>query len=98
MYNITVDTGTAKYNVTNLGPQGSNASIEINGQGPINFNDVGDRKLGPNKETWGVCVTFLDRVWAFRYEGQGALNVVYSSANKSLTLTPANGSIAQLTS
>jgi len=98
MYNITVNTGVAKYNVNNLGPQGSNASVQINGQGPINFNDVGSRKLGPNKQTWGVCITFLDRVWAFRYEGQGALDIAFDSATKSLKLTPANGTIAELTS
>jgi hypothetical protein len=99
MYNINVKTETAKYSVTNLGPAGSNASIEINGQGPIHFNDIGDRKLGPNKQKWGVCITFRDTVWVFRYEGQGAaLDIVYNAASKSLELTPANGTVAMLTS
>lgn len=98
MYNITVNTGVAKYNVTNLGPQGSNASVEINGQGPIHFNDVGNKKLGPNTQTWGVCITFRDSVWAFRYDGQGALDIIYNATGNSLTLTPTNGTVAQLTS
>lgn len=98
MYNITVNTGVANYNVNNLGPQGSTASVEINGQGSINFNDVGNRKLGPNQQTWGVAITFRDRVWAFRYEGQGALDIKYDSASNSLSFHPTNGSIAELTS
>ena len=98
MFNVTVDTGKAKYDVTNLGPQGSNSSVVINGQGPIHFNDVGDRKLGPNNQTWGACITFRDKVWAFRYEGQGALNITYDSSSNSLNLNPTNGTIAELTS
>ena len=97
MYNISVNTGIATYNVSNLGPQGSNTSIEINGQGPIHFNDVGDRKLGPNNQTWGVCITFRDNVWAFRYEGGGKLDITYDQSTNSLNLTPENGSIAELT-
>ena len=97
MYNIAVSTGTAKYNVTNLGPQGSNASVEINGQGPIHFNDVGTRKLGPNTQSFGVCITFRDRVWAFRYEGQGELEIVYQTSGNSLSLNPINGTVAELT-
>lgn len=99
MYNITVKTGIATYNVTNLGPEGSNASVEINGQGPIHFNDVGNRKLGPGTKTWGVCITFRDNVWAFRYDNQGALEIIYDAPSKSLKLTPANnGTVTQLTS
>ncbi len=98
MYNIAVNTGVAKYNVSNLGPQGSNASVEINGQGPINFNDVGNHKLGPNQQPLGVAITFRDQVWAFRYEGQGNLEITYNSSTNSLTFNPINGSIAQLTS
>jgi hypothetical protein len=98
MYDINVNTGVASYNVKNLGPQGSEASVVINGQGTIHFNDLGDRKFGPNKQTWGVCITFRDRVWAFRYEGQGALSIDYNSASNSLKLNPTNGTVAELTS
>lgn len=98
MYDINVNTGTASYKVTNLGPQGSSASVEINGQGPIHFNDVGDRKLGPDPQPWGVCITFGDKVWAFRYQGQGALDITYDKASNSLKLTPTNGAVSQLTS
>jgi hypothetical protein len=98
MYNVNVNTGTAKYTVSNLGPQGSTASVEINGQGLIRFNDVGSQKLGTNTQTWGVCITFRDKVWAFRYEGLGVLDIVYDAPSNSLKLTPTNGSIASLTS
>ena len=97
MYDINVNTGVAQYRVTNLGPQGSSASIEVNGQGSINFNDVGNQRLGPNRETWGICITFRDNVWAFRYEGQGRLDINYNSTSNSLELIPTNGTIAQLT-
>lgn len=98
MYNITVNTGTAQYTVNNLGPQASHASVEINGQGPISFNDVGTKKLGPNTQSFGVCITFRDSVWAFRYDGGGQLGITYNSGSNSLSLVPTNGTIAQLTS
>jgi hypothetical protein len=98
MYNVSVNTGLAEHKMTNLGPQGSSASIEIDGQGSIHFNDVGSHKLGSNQEEWGVCITFRDQVWAFRYEGQGALEINYDSSSNSLTLNPTNGTVAELTS
>ena len=45
MYNIMIDTGVAKYTVDNLGPQGSQAFVEISGEGCIVYNDIGDNKL-----------------------------------------------------
>lgn len=100
MYNITVNTGVAQYTVNNLGPQGSHASVEINGQGPISFNDVGTNKLGPNNQQFGVCIAFRDSVWAFRYPGvQGQLAITYNAGSNTLTLTPGTGcTLAQLTS
>lgn len=98
MYNINVNTGTATYAVNNLGPQGSEACVVINGQGSIHFNDVGNRGFGPNKQTWGVCITFRDQVWAFRYEGQGSLDINYDNTSKGLKFNPTNGTIAELTS
>jgi hypothetical protein len=101
MYNITVNTGTALYTVTNLGPQTSWAAVEINGQGPICFNDVGTNPFGPNpnNQQFGVCITFLDSVWAFRYNaGQGDLVITYNAGNP-LTITPTTGgTVTPLTS
>ena len=64
-----VDTGVARYGVDNLGSQGSQAVIAINDQGSIVFNDIGNKKLGPNTQTSGICISFRDSVWVFRYEG-----------------------------
>lgn len=95
MYNINVNAGAANYTVTNLGPQGSTACIEVNGQGEIHFNDVGNKALGPNKQTWGVCITFRDQVWVFRYEGLGELGI--SAVDGTLVFKLVNGTIAELT-
>ena len=98
MFDVTVNTGKAEYKVTNLGPQGSNSSFEVNGVGPISINDVGNHKLGPNQQTWGACIMFRDRAWAFRYEGQGKLEIAYDPNTKNLKFNPVNGTIAELTS
>lgn len=98
MYDVNVNTGLAKYTIVNLGPQGSNATIEINGQGSIHLNDVGNKKLGSSQEPWGVCITFCDKVWAFRYNGQGKLNIDYNSSSNALTLNSTNGTVVELTS
>ena len=98
MYKITVNTGAATYTVENLGPQGSQANIEINGQGSIHFNCIGVKQLGPSTKTWGVCITFRDRVWVFRYEGGGDLEVTYNATTESLAFNGINGVVDELTS
>jgi hypothetical protein len=100
MYDVKVNTGVATYNIINLGPRGSSATIKINGQDSIHLNDVGPNKLGPSQERLGVCITFRDRVWAFRYDGQVNLNIDYDSSSNTLTLNPSNsnGIVTELTS
>lgn len=98
MYDVNVNTGVSTYNIVNLGPQGSSATIEINGQDSIHLNDVGNNKLGPSREPLGVCITFRDRVWAFRYTGRGNLNITYESSSNTLILKPDNGTVTELTS
>jgi len=98
MYNLKVNTGLTKYDVNNAGPAGSTQSMEIYGQGEIRFNDIGDRPLGPNKQTWGVCITFRDQVWVYRYEANnGTLSITWDEPRKELKFDPQHGStIAKL--
>ena len=97
MYNIMIDTGAAKYTVDNLGPQGSQAFVEISGQGCIVFNHIGDKKLGINTQTSGVCITYRDHVWVFRYDGQGELKIEFNSSINSLDMNVVNGTVEELT-
>jgi uncharacterized protein YqkB len=98
MYDVSANTGTSNLKMVNLGPQGTSATIEIEGQGPIHLNDIGSRKLGSSQEQWGVCITFRDKVWAYRYEGKGNLSIDYNPSSKALTLNSTNGKITELTS
>ena len=100
MYSIVVNTGIATYNVQNLGPEGSEGCVVINGEGTIHFNDVNDKSLGPSNPNlpMGVCITFRSQVWAFRYNGMGQLTITFNPSTRTLTLVPQNGgTVTELT-
>ena len=94
MFNINVDTGVTKYVVTNCG---GDTQFDMNGDGIVRINDLGNRKMGTNNASWGVCVTFHDHVWEFRYEGQGGLNLAYNRTSKVLAVTATNGAVTEIT-
>lgn len=97
---VTFPTGQAggqmtTYTMTNLGPQGAVQTVDVNGAPPIRFSDIGNKPLGPNKETWGILISFGDSTWAFRHEGQGSVTIDVSG--DTLNFIQKNGSIAKLT-
>jgi len=94
MFDINVDTGITKYVVSNCGGE---TQFDMNGEGIVRINDLAHRKMGTNNASWGICITFHDRVWEMRYEGLGALNLAYNRTNKVLTVTASNGAVTEIT-
>ncbi len=95
MFNVSLNTGSANYAVSSLGPQGSQSLFSINGVGNIAINDLGTNALGPNGGSFYACIMFADQVWAFSYDGGGQLNLNYNQ--NELEVTATNGTVTEMT-
>lgn len=83
------------YVIDNLGPQGTEAAINVVEGGTIRFNDVGSRSLPNTRGSWGVLISYRDRAWAFRYEGHG--HVTITQKGDMLDFSDHNGQVTELT-
>ena len=61
--------------------------------GIVYFQDIGTTPLGPSKQTYGVLITLNEIQWVFRYEGNGALNVVVNQDGTLSFSSPNGGTI-----
>ena len=53
--------------------------IDIPGMGPLNLIDIADRHLGYLKPTWGVVIRYRGEDLIYRYEGQGAVDLIINN-------------------
>ena len=73
--------GEIKSKITASFENWGNQVITIPGMGPLNFIDLGDKKIegytgtGYPMQTWGALIRFQMTEIYFRYEGQGSIEV-----------------------
>jgi hypothetical protein len=81
-----------------------NGYIPVPGMGPINFIDLGDRKLNAytspeipwTQATWGGVVRYRGLDAYFRYEGQGKVEVVIDAVGSVSLHFPQGGMMVSL--
>ncbi len=98
MYDLSVNGEVSNYEMRNLGVAGLNASIRPGRKaGLMNFTTVRASDLGVGSGHWATLITYGQRTWAFRYEGQGGLEVHYDPSTDQLEFFPRGGRVYELT-
>lgn len=78
--------------------------MDVPGMGPVNFIDLGDRKLegytDPNQpwteKTWGGLIRYRSIDAYFRYEGEGSVELAIDAEGSIVVAFPQGGEIIAL--